>query len=214
MTVSFRVRALAVLALSIGIFTPPVAAQDVNAMAKWTALTVVHYKVVGEYSALTAILTASAVKREAPVTDRVEFEFDWNQQEFKLVGTPVIKNFPSTMGAVVPVNGCPLPKIDGPFELMTLQSIKGDGPMAMSGVITLDAKRDLPAGSFMTPNEVGCTTANPISAKSQPTPINFQIPPAMSLAMPGGAPYALSPDKKSLILKGDGWTWTSTPSEK
>ena len=56
-------------------------------------------------------------------------------------------------------------------------------------------------------------TWNPVAAKSQATPINFQIPPAMSLAMPGGAPYALSADKKSLILKAAGWTWTSTPTE-
>jgi hypothetical protein len=125
--VPFRIRALAVLVLLIGLTTAPVAAQDVDAMAKWTAYTVVHYKVVGEYSGLAPVLVAKSLNRQAQVTDRVEFELDWNQQEFKLVGTPVVRNFPSKLGATAPVPNCPTPRVEGSFELMTLQTVR---PMA------------------------------------------------------------------------------------
>ena len=47
--------ALACAALAVA---APVAAQDVDAMAKWTAYTVVRYKVVGEYSGLAPVLIA------------------------------------------------------------------------------------------------------------------------------------------------------------
>ena len=210
--VPFRIRVLGVLVLLIGLTTPPVAAQDVDAMAKWTAYTVVHYKVVGEYSGQAPILVAKSLNRQVQVTDRVEFELDWNQQEFKLVGTPVIRNSPSKLGAIAPVPNCPPPRVEGPFELMTLQAIKADGPMSMSGVVTLEAKRDQPAGAIPTMNERGCQEWIAVKAKSEADLINFQLPPAMSLAMPGGAPYTLSPDGKSLIVKTDGWVWTCTPT--
>jgi hypothetical protein len=84
--------------------------------------------------------------------------------------------------------------------------------MSMSRVITLDTTRDQPAGAIPTMNEFGCQAWTPVEAKSEAVPMNFQLPPAMSLAMPGGAPYALSPDGKSLIVKAAGWVWTCTPT--
>jgi hypothetical protein len=210
--VLFWIRALGVLVLLIGLTTPPVAAQDIDAMAKWTAYTVVHYKVVGEHSGQVPVLAAQGLSRQAQVTDRVEFELDWNQQEFKLVGTPRIRNFPSQVGAIAPVPNCPPPRVEGAFELMTLRALKADGPMSMSGVVTLDTTRNHPAGAYALMNEYGCEAWTAVEAKSEAVPVDFQLPPAMSLAMPGGAPYALSADGKSLIFKGDGWVWTSTPT--
>ena len=205
-------RALGIFVLMIGVPASRVAAQDVAAMAKWSAYTVVHYKVVGEYSGLAPVLATQGLNHQAKVTDRVEFELDWNQQEFKLVGTPRIRNFPSQVGAIAPVPNCPPPRIEGAFELMTLRALKADGPMSMSGVVTLDATRNHPAGAYALMNEYGCQAWTAVEAKSVAVPVNFQLPPAMSLAMPGGAPYALSADGKSLIFKGDGWVWTSTPT--
>jgi len=139
------------------------------------------------------------------------FELDWNQQEFKLVGTPVVRNSLSKLGAIAPVSKCPPPRVEGPFELMTLQAIKADSPMSYSGIVTLETSRDQPAGAIPTINEFGCKEWIAVTAKSEAVLINFQLPPAMSLAMPGGAPYTLSPDGKSLIFKADGWVWTCTP---
>lgn len=210
--VLFWIRALGVLVLLIGLTTPPVAAQDIDAMAKWTAYTVVHYKVVGEHSGQVPVLAAQGLSRQAQVTDRVEFELDWNQQEFKLVGTPVVRNSPSKLGAITPMSDCPAPRIEGTFELMTLQAIKGDGPLSMSGIVTLETRRDYPAGAIPTKNEFGCKEWIAVKVKSEAVPVNFQLPPAMSLAMPGGAPYKLSPNGKSLIFNTDGWVWTCTPT--
>ena len=58
-------------------------------MAKCTGYTIIHYKVVGVFSGQTPVLVAKPLESQALVTDRVEFEVDWNQQEFKLVGTPL-----------------------------------------------------------------------------------------------------------------------------
>ena len=80
------------------------AAQDADAMARWTGYEVVHYRVVGQYSGVTRILLGrQGLYRAAPVQDRVVIDFDWNQQEMKVVSTPAIQNFPSTVGALQPV---------------------------------------------------------------------------------------------------------------
>ena len=208
--IPLQMRLLGVLVLSAGLTNAPVAAQNVDAMAKWTAYTVVHYKVVGEFSGLTPVLVGKGLNRQAKVTDRVEFELDWNQQEMKLVGTPVVRNSPSTLGAFAPAGDCPAPRVDGAFELLTLLAVKGDGPMAMSGTLTLETKKDSPAGALPTMNEYGCKEWQPVAAKSEAVPMNFTLPPSMSMAMPGGAPYALTPDGKSLIVKAGSWTWTCT----
>ena len=48
---------------------PQVLAQDVDAMAKWTAATVIHYSVVGEFSGETRIMSFA---RTIPVSDSTQ----------------------------------------------------------------------------------------------------------------------------------------------
>ena len=192
----------------------PVFAQDVDAMAKWTALTVLHYRVVGEFSGEERILSPPnkyPVSVSAPVTDRVELEFDWDQQEMKLVGKPVIRNFPTKAGAIAPRQGCPVAKVEGTFEFATAVALK-DVP----GGVALDIRRDHAGGAVPLPGpESGgalCGHAwDTVASKSDTyTDSGFGVPPAMALAMPGVIP--ISPDGKSLILKANGWTWTFTPT--
>ncbi len=116
------------------------------------------------------------------------------------------------LGAIAPMPNCPAPRVEGTFELMTLEAIKGDGPMSMSGFVTLKGKKDQPAGAIPSMNEFGCQAWTAVAAKSEAVEVPFKLPPAMSIAMPGGAPYSLSPDGKSLIVKGAGWVWTCTPT--
>src|SRR5262245_25988632 len=93
-----------VAAMVASVFLIPVrstSAQDIDAMAKWTALTIVHYVAVGEYSGTQPVITAAKevdLGWAAQVTDRVEIEFDWDQQEMKLVGKSAIRNFPTKVG--------------------------------------------------------------------------------------------------------------------
>jgi hypothetical protein len=91
---------LAALIVTAG-FASPASGQDVDAMARWTAATVIRYRVVGEYS--------GAQNGLAEVTDRLEFDFDWDQTEMKIVGKPVIRNFPTKVGKVRAGPGCGRP---------------------------------------------------------------------------------------------------------
>ena len=203
-------RALITTLPLVALAAPQAFGQNVQAMAKWTALTIVRYRVVGEFSGTTPILsgTKSKLVRSAPVTDRVELDFDWNQQEMKLVGTPVIRNFPSKVGAIPPISGC-TQRVDGPMEFATVLAM-ANGPMHMSGVVELTIKRDQPAGSACWLSEEGVVwEAAP--AKSETTMAPFTVALAMALAMPGMIPA--TPDGKSLVMKtADGWTWTHTPT--
>jgi hypothetical protein len=62
MTLRRCIRVFSLAALLI-IVPAGVFAQDVGAMAKWTALTVVHYGVAGEYSAETPLLADGRITR-------------------------------------------------------------------------------------------------------------------------------------------------------
>lgn len=197
-------------------------AQDMNAMAKWTEAKVVHYRVVGEFSGVVDILLAG---HNLAVTDRVEIEFDWNQEHNKLVGTPVIRNFPTKAGAIVPGVACPAPKVNGAFEFTTILSLK-DQPdettrMAAAGVV-MESRRDHPAAEVPTKPpraEASCgDTWAKLPAKSVPASEVLPVPLAMMLAMGPMGGGNISPDGKSFVEKFEpgtvnvGWTWTYTPT--
>lgn len=218
------------------LFAGPASAQDLEAMAKWTSYTVVHYKVVGEFSGETVLLKGSGQRVPtmilAQVTDRIEIEFDWDQQEFNLVGKPVIRNFPTKVGSTIfpqlapQLNSktCPALKLNGPLEIMTGVALKADEAMRMSGVVTLEYRRDQPGGSY--PAFGDTDTCGEIWESSQPvpetSPMSLMAIPGMYLVMPipdGQGGMKISADKKSLIVppgaKGSstyGWTWTYTPT--
>jgi hypothetical protein len=180
-------------------------------MAQWTSVTVVHYRVVGEYSGRPVVLIAKdGNRRPGPVTDRVEMEFDWNQTEMKLVGTPVIRNFPSKIGTMpAPAAGCQPDKVEGTAEFATILGLT-EGPMSTSGALDLNVRHDYPAGSVCWVNEVG-PTWEPAAPRTETTREVFMVAMAMALAMPGVIPT--TPDGKSLVMKtADGWTWTQTPT--
>lgn len=198
----------------------PVRAQDTDAMLKWTETKVVHYRAVGEYSGTVGILA----RADAAVTDRVEIEFDWNQEENKLVGAPAIKNFPTKMGAIVPMAGCPAPKVNGAFEFITILSLKDQPDEAVrisaAGLI-MESRRDYPAGEVpLLPNSSAAScgsTWEKVATKSVAASEVLPVPLAMLLAM-GKMGGNITPDGKSLVNKFEagtinaGWTWTYTPT--
>jgi hypothetical protein len=147
------VAALPVVAPLVVVWSAPQAfAQDIDAMATWTAAAVIHYSVVGEFSGETRIMSFERtfpVSDSAQVTDRVEVEFDWDQQELKPVGAPVFGNFPSTTAALRVLEGCPATKIEGAFEFATIVEWK-ELPYPMSG-IGLVLRRDYVGGAIPHP---------------------------------------------------------------
>src|SRR5262245_1999033 len=90
------------------------AAQDLDAQVKWTEAKVVHYKIAGDFTGKMRILSGEHTIRNAEVTDHIEFEFDWDNQEMKLLGAPMLRNFPTRLGAIdpAPIEGCPPVRID------------------------------------------------------------------------------------------------------
>ena len=214
------------------LFARPAFAQDVEAMAKWTGYQIVHYKIVGEYAGETIVMkgTGGSILSSltARVTDRIEIEFDWDQQEFNVVGKPVIRNFPTKVvsynldfvsndAGKVYKSRCPEPKPSGPFELVTGLAVKADEGMRMSGVVNLEVRRDQPGGSYASffpasDKRANATdylgkcgefteTAKPLSETST---MMLHAVPGMYLVMPppatGEAGMKLSSDKKSIIL--------------
>ena len=199
----------------------PVLAQDTDAMLKWTETKVVHYRVVGEYSATLNILP----RAETALTDRVEIEFDWNQEENKLVGQPAIKNFPSKTGAIVPQLECPAPKINGAFEFITVLSLKDQPDETMritSPGLVMESKRDYPAAEVpLLPDSAAASCGSKwekLAAKSVAASEVLPVPLAMLLAMGKAGGANISPDGKSFVNKFEagtvnaGWTWTYTPT--
>jgi len=199
----------------------PVWAQDTDAMLKWTETKVVHYRAVGEFSGTLKILP----RAEAAVTDRVEIDFDWSQEENKLVGNPAIKNFPSKTGAISPMLGCPAPKVSGAFEFTTILSLK-DQPdetlrMATPGLV-MEGRRDYPASEVpLLPSSAAAacgSTWEKLAAKSETFSEVFTVPLAMLLAMGKMGGENVAPDGKSFVYRfqagtaNAGWTWTYTPT--
>ena len=197
---------LAAVLFAVLCITMPAAAQmKMDVMQKWMTVTVVHYAVVGEYSADTLIVNAGT-SGYAEVKDRVEINFDWDQTEAKLVGEPTFKNFASEMGALRNgAEGCQVPTLDGPYEHFTLQSVK----QGMSAQLALTAQRNYPAAGM--PRD--CTGGpESVPAKSEELNEELTVPGTMILAMEmeaGGNP-TISPDGNSLIFTDKGWTWTYT----
>ncbi|MEN6543642.1 hypothetical protein [Parvibaculum sp.] len=187
----------------------PVAAAEINAevMQKWATVTVVHYAVTGDYSA-DALIVNAGTNGYAPVKDRVEVSFDWDQTEAKLVGEPIIKNLPTEIGALRNgAAGCRAPALNGKYEHFTLLSLKE----GLGGQLAMSVRRDYPAAAM----PVACTGGSEsVPARSTTENADLAVPGTMILAMPvePGSQLTVSSDGKSMIVVDKGWTWTYTPT--
>lgn len=185
-------------------------AQDIDAMAKWTAASVIRYHVVGDYSGPTKILSGKQWSADAQVADRVEFDFDWDQTEMKIVGKPTIRNFPTKVGTVGVGRACPPTKVEGPFEFAIISAVELHPVMGMSGMLVLKATRNQPAGATCyAPIDTGVPEWETVLAKSASVDISFMVGQPLMLFTPG---QAKTPDGKSLVTKGENWTWVHTPT--
>jgi hypothetical protein len=95
----------------------------------------------------------------------------------------------------------------GGFEFYDLLAVK-EGP---GGAILLESRRTFPVVEVAQ----SCTASlKAVPAKIQDDTEDFGVPSPVMLAMPlpKSDSLAVSPDKKSLIVKKGGWTWTFTPS--
>jgi hypothetical protein len=192
--------------------------QDVDAMVRWTSATVVRYQILGEFSgdAVVAKLTDRTIGGvTAQVTDRFEVVLQWNQQENAIVGTPVIRNFPSTRGALMPWN-CPR-TATGPFEHSTIVAVRDDATLRYANGVMAELRRDLSAGTLATMNEVGpCALVLTGPATTETLQHPLPVPNGMMLAMPSGQ-GGYTHNGKAFVIKdpntaAKGWTYTVTPT--
>jgi hypothetical protein len=191
-------------------------AQNIDIMAKWTAATVVNYKVVAEFSGEAVLFSTDGLQGRGTVTDRFEVEFDWNQSEFALIGEPIIRNFPSKLVSVLK-NGTCATSVSGAFEHATIVDLRNDPGLAMSNAVHAEAQRDLPAGTIATSSEQGpCAKMLQATARSVTQRIAVPAPNGMMLAMPSGQ-AGYPHDGKAFNIKATssdekGWTYTVTPT--
>ena len=182
-----------------------------EAYNKWAPVIVVHYVLVGEFAGESEVsdMGSGGIRAMATVNDRVEITFDWDQSALTMVGTPVIKNSPTTIDKLTPYAGCGTPRITGAYEHVTYLAVT-EG----TGLLNTEVKRDLVAATVDqmgdTENSCGATTVS-IPAKSETEAGMLLVVPPQFYAMPPTATTKLSPDKKSIIMTdGMGWTWTYT----
>ena len=185
-------------------------------MARWTAATVVRYQILAAFSgeAVVAKVPGSSGVT-AQVTDRFEVDLQWNQQEYAIVGAPVIRNLPSTKGALTP-SKCPM-NATGPFEHATVSAVRNDAALRYANGVMAEVRRDLSAGSLATSNEVGpCAVVLTGPATTETVRQPLPVPNGMMLAMPSGQGGYTHNGKAFVIKDGStpakGWTYTVTPT--
>lgn len=209
---------LSLLLAALGVLLArPAAGQDYDAMAKWTAAKVVHYKIVGDVAGKMVILQGAHTLRHAAATDHIELEFDWDNQEMAMLGTPVLRNTPTKLGAIDPspagMDGCPPPRIEGAPEFATVTRVT-----AVSVLLQIELKQHTAGGALPWTGaraEGKCGDEwDPASPSEETMVVQLQLPPGMMLAMSADSRgYNLSKDGKSLVPRPEnGWSWVITPS--
>jgi hypothetical protein len=206
-----NISALAILT-SLLIFAPanpaPVQQVDTNAMLAWGSAETVRYHIVGVYQARTNVIGDPNWIGYADVTDRVTIDLKWSLTESKMVGAPALQNEKSEIKNLRNYEPkCLPPVLKGDYEHFDLLEIKE----GLGGALGLIARTTYPAAQVAQ----FCTGAyKSIAPKIVTQPMEFVVPSPVMMAMPLPDSDALrvSADKKSLIVKKDGWTWTFTPS--
>lgn len=186
------------------------AAPPSSSLDDLLSATVIRWSAVGDFTGDVQILDAGTTG-SAPVTDHVEFAYDFTLEgNTGLVGTPTFTNFPSTMGALRNgAEGCRAPTVSGsPYEHWTIENIEN----GLGGAIALTIRTDYPEGQV----PVACTGGDqPSPARTVTSHVEIPIP-SVALLMMGdqltGDAVQLSHDKRSIITKDRGWTYTYTPS--
>jgi hypothetical protein len=185
------------------------AAKSNAAARRWTdGKGIVDYHIVGVYQSRTNVAGDSNWIAYADVTDSVVIDLKWKLAEAALVGTP---NFQNTKSEVKnprnPEPSCSPPVIKGEYEHYELQGIK-QGP---GGALELQVKTTYPVvevAQFCT----GARKTIPAGSKAHVEEMVIPSPVMLGMSLPDSDNLRISADRKSMIQKRSGWTWTFTPS--
>lgn len=186
------------------------AAKGNAAARRWTEGNngVVDYHIVGAYQGRANVSGDSNWIAYADVTDGVVIDLKWKLAESRLVGTPTIQNTKSEVkNPRNPEPSCSPPVIKGEYEHYELQAIKP----GMSGALELQVKTTYPVvevAQFCT----GARKTIPASGKVHSEEMVVPSPVMLGMSMPDSDNLRISADRKSIIQKKTGWTWTFTPT--
>ena len=171
---------------------------------------IINYHIVGVYQGRTNVVGDSNWVAYADVSDKVVIDLKWKLSESMLEGTPSFQNTQSTvMNPSNPEPSCLPPLLKGEYEHYELQEIK----QGLGGALELQVKTTYPVvevAQFCT----GSRKSIPASSKTRPEELVVPSPVMLAMSLPDSDNLSISPDKKSLIHKKAGWTWTFTPSTK
>jgi len=199
-------RTLLALCLSVAALTAQAQQPDMNIMMKWAKADLVRYHVVGVYQDRTYI--ASDGSGRADVSDRVVIDLTIKLSEMKLVGTPTFQNFKTVVSNVADFEPkCLPPVLEGEYEHFELLSIKE----GLGVNLQMQVQRKYPVVGIV---QVCTGSRKPVPAKTETRPEEFGVisPMMFALPLPDSDNLRVSADKKSLISKKNGWTWTFTPT--
>ena len=202
----------AVVTLASALIAPvlvrPAAAQSADAIARWTAATVVHYHMVGVYDG-PAVIAYREPAGQATVTDRVEIDLDWDIKASAIVGDPKIVNAASEVRELRNVDkSCPPPVPNGPYDHFDVKTIA-----TSRGALELKGTRSFPSIRVVSGCQ-GVEEPRTIRAWEQDVVERMVVPSPLMLAAPAHSVpnLTVSEDKASFTIKGGAWTWTYTPA--
>lgn len=188
------------------------ASKRMDASRKWTAAKggLVHYHIEGAFQGQVNVVGGSTWIGYAEVTDRVVIELDWKLDESKLVGTPQVQNFKAaTRNLRNPEPKCLPPILKGEYEHFELLGIKN----GLSGALEMQVRTAYPAVE-VTQNCTGSRVQVPASNWTRPEELILLSPVLLEGKVPDSDNLRIARDRKSMIHKKAGWTWTFTPSLK
>lgn len=186
------------------------AGKSAGSSQRWAAGKdgVVNYHIVGTYQARTNVSADNNWIAYADVTDGVVIDLKWKLSESKLVGTPSFRNSKSEVRN--PRNlepKCQPPVLKGEYEHFELQSIK----QGLGGALEVLTQTSYPVVEVVQ----FCSGAHksiPAGRKTHAEEMVVPSPVMLTMSLPDSDDLRVSPDKKSLIRKKAGWTWTFTPA--
>ena len=177
-------------------------------VARWSAVTVVRYHIVGDY-ADTTVIAYREPAGQAIVADRVVLDFDWDVKAQQLVGEATIENAPSTVAGFRNTHpSCPAPVPAGSYEHVTVASVAGAGAR-----LELKGTRAFPAVAVVAGCQ-GVQEPKKVAAWDQEIVERLTVPSPLMLSAPAGTDpnLTVSADRTSFTLKAGPWTWTFTPT--
>jgi hypothetical protein len=169
---------------------------------------IVDYHIVGVYQGRANVSGDSNWMAYADVSDSVTIDLKWKLAESMLSGTPTFQNTKS--GVTNPRNPepkCSPPVIKGEYEHYEVQGIK----QGLGGALEVQVKTAYPVvevAQFCT----GARKTIPASSKVRPEEMVVPSPVMLGMSLPDSDNLRVSADRKSLIQKKGGWTWTFTPT--